>query len=67
MIIVFRLGDLACFVYGFAKKDQADLDAVELATFKSAARELLSLDRAQLDSLVYAGEIIEVIADDQSI
>lgn len=67
MIIVFRSGELACFVSGFAKKDQANLDAAELAALKSAARDVLSLDRMQLSTLVDAGELIEVMTDDQAI
>ena len=44
-IVLFRRGELAFFVYGFAKSDRGNLRPDELATFRLLADEYLALDR----------------------
>ena len=63
MIIVFRLGDLACFVYGFAKKERTNIDADELATFKAYAVDLLAISEADVSDMLDDGRLIEVQRD----
>ena len=64
---MFRRGDLAFFVYGFAKSDRGDLRRDELETFRRLADEYLALDRAGLAAAVAVGAIVEVKCDDQTI
>ena len=42
--VLFCRGELAFFVYGFAKSDRANLRRSELATFRLLADEYLALD-----------------------
>ena len=66
-LIVFRSGDCAVFVFGFAKSDQDDLESDELDDVKKAAKLLLGYDPAQLDLAIANGELWEVICDDQAL
>ena len=66
-LIVFRSGDRAVFVFGFAKSDQDDLESDELDDVKTAAKLLLGYDPAQLDQAIANGELWEVICDDQAL
>lgn len=59
-IILFRSGDKAFFVHGFAKNAQANIDVTELEGFKELAPVLLDATDEQLDALVAAGKITEV-------
>ena len=67
MIVLFRRGALAFFVYGFAKSDRENLRRDEVATYRLLAHEYLSLDAAGIDAVRATGTIIEVICDDQAI
>ena len=66
-IVLFRRGDLAFFVYGFAKSGRENLRRDELATFRRLADEYLALDRAGLVVAQATGAIIEVKCDDQAV
>ena len=66
-IVVFRLGERAFFVYGFAKSGRENLRRDELETFRLLAREYLALDRSGLAAALAAGAIIEVVCDDQAV
>lgn len=59
-IIIFRQGDKAFFIYGFAKNDRDNIDKDELASFKQAAEHLLKLDAEQLATLLENGALTEV-------
>lgn len=59
-IIIFRQGDKAFFVYGFAKNDRGNIGKDELAAFKSAAEHLLALDADQLANLLENGALTEI-------
>lgn len=59
-IIVFRKGDRAFFVYGYAKSAQANIDRVETEAFKKAARELLALSDGQIRKLIENGALTEI-------
>ena len=66
-IVAFRRGELAFFVYGFAKSDRENLRRDELETFRLLADEYLALDRTGLSAAQAVGAIIEVKCDDQAI
>ena len=61
-IIVFRRGDKAFFVYGFAKKKLDNISKDELKVFKQAAKELLALSDEQIEKLIEIGGLTEVVA-----
>ena len=59
-IVLLRRGELALFVYGFAKSDRENLRPDELMAFRMLADEYLGLDRAALGVAQAAGAIVEV-------
>lgn len=66
-IVLFRKGNRAFFVYGFAKSARKNLRRDELVVFRKLAGEYLALDRDELASAQAAGAIIEVECDDQAV
>ncbi len=66
-IIVLRLGERAFFVHGFAKNEQDNIRADELAAFKRLAAALLGLDDAALQRAVLNGTLTEVMCDDEAV
>ncbi len=66
-IVLFRRGELAFFIYGFAKNDRENLRPDELAAFRMLADEYLGLDRAGLAVAQSAGAIVEVKCDGKAI
>ena len=66
-IVLFRRGELAFFVYGFAKSGRDNLRRNELETFRLLADEYLALDERGLAAAQAAGAIVEVTCDDQAI
>ncbi|MFC2506024.1 MAG: type II toxin-antitoxin system RelE/ParE family toxin [Kingella sp. (in: b-proteobacteria)] len=59
-IILFRRGDKAFFVHGFAKNDRDNISTQELHLFKSLALDTFMLNEAQLTSLLLANELTEI-------
>lgn len=51
-VIVFRRGDRAVFVYGFAKSDRGNLRRDELEAYRSFADEVLGYEEADLTKVV---------------
>ena len=66
-IVVFRRGERAFFVHGFAKSDRENLRRKELSGLRSLANEYLALDAAGLAAAQSTGAIIEVECDDQAV
>ncbi|MDE2791320.1 MAG: type II toxin-antitoxin system RelE/ParE family toxin [Paracoccaceae bacterium] len=66
-IVLFRRGELAFFVYGFAKSDRENLRRDELETYRLLADEYLALDGRGLAAAQAAGAIVEVTCDDQAV
>ncbi len=62
-IVLFRRGELAFFVYGFAKSDRQNLRRDELGAFRLLADEMLKLDEVDLQAALANGTIIEVTED----
>ena len=67
VIVLFRKGELAFFVYGFAKSDRENLRPDELPTFRMLADEYLKLDRAELAAAQKVGAIIEVKCNGETV
>ncbi len=66
-IVLFRRGELAFFVYGFAKSGRENLRWDELQTFRLLADEYLALDPPGLAAAQAVGAIVEVTCDDQAV
>ena len=66
-IIAFRTGRFACFLYGFAKKDSANVAPRDLADLHLLATKLLGLSEVELDIAVKDGNLIEVKCDDEEL
>jgi hypothetical protein len=64
-LVVFRQGDKAFFVFGFAKNERANVSRDELKALKLLAKELLSYPLTSLSLAVRSGELIEIeVTDD---
>ncbi len=59
-IILFRKGDKAFFVYGFAKNVLDNIDKADVKGFKKLAKVVLSASDQQVESLLKKGEIEEI-------
>ena len=66
-LVFFRRSERAVFVFGFAKSGKASLNAVELRTYKLAARIVLALTEAQIETEVQEGRLDEVNQDAQNL
>ncbi len=64
VIMLFRRGELAFFVYGFAKSGRENLRRDELEAFRMLADEMLNLTGTNLSAALANGTIIEVTCDD---
>jgi hypothetical protein len=60
VIIIFRKGEKAFFVYGFSKGERTNIRKDETELFKKMAGHVLSLSDAQLSLLVANGRFEEV-------
>lgn len=63
VIILLRQGDLAFFVYGFAKRDRADINDRDLRGFRLLAKEMFRMTDADLEKALNAEAIMEVVYD----
>ena len=66
-LVFFRREERAVFAFGFAKSGKANLNAIELRTYKQAARIVLALTQAQVDTEVREGRLVEVKHDAQDV
>jgi hypothetical protein len=66
-IILFRLGERAFFIHGFAKSDRDNIRDDELAAFKMLAVEMLGYDDAALTAAMTAGVLVEVLSDEEAV
>jgi hypothetical protein len=63
-IILFRTGERAFFVFGFAKSDRDNIDREELDAFRKMAHHVLALTEDQLARLIASGQFMEIGYDD---
>jgi hypothetical protein len=61
---LFKQGEKAFFVYGFAKSRRDNIEKNEEEVFKKAAQELLALSDAQIERLIEMEALTEVTNDD---
>jgi hypothetical protein len=59
-LIVFKKGDRAFFVYGYAKNELSNIDQGETDAFKRATKELLGLSDEQIQRLIEKEALTEV-------
>ena len=59
-IVLFKQGERAFFMYGFAKSDMENIADWMIADYKSAAGDYLDATENDLLSLISAGTIVEV-------
>lgn len=59
-ILLFRQHERAVFVFGFEKKDQANISSNELSAFKELARVVLAYTKSELAQRVADGALIQV-------
>jgi len=59
-IIVFKKGNKAFFVYGFAKSERENIDKNETDVFKKSAKELLALSDKHIQELIDNGALTEI-------
>lgn len=59
-LILFRKGDRAIFVHGFAKSDVENIRPDELKALRKLARELLAYNEIELRSAIASGTLVEV-------
>ncbi len=64
-IILYRRGERAFFVYGFAKNEQANIDASDERDFKELAKVLLAASDEDLKKLIERDEFVEVTCHEQ--
>lgn len=62
-IILFRRGQRAVFVYGYAKKGRDNIRRNELLAFRNLAKALFGLDDQGIGHALAIGELIEVRHD----
>ncbi len=63
-IILFRVGERAFFVHGFAKNEQDNIRDDELAAFRLVAAEMLAYDDEALAKAIGNGTLTEVMCND---
>ncbi len=63
-LIIYRSGEMCVFTFGFAKNDRANLNRDELVAFKKAAKIVVALTEAQIETEVTAGRLMEVQCGD---
>ena len=59
-IVLFRSGERAFFVYGFAKSDRGNIRRDELKAFRKLADEMLAYDDKALKAAMKNGAITEI-------
>lgn len=59
-IVLFRRGERAFFVYGFAKSDRDNIRRDELKAFRKLAGEMLAYDDKALEAALKNGTILEI-------
>ncbi|KQN04849.1 addiction module toxin RelE [Sphingobium sp. Leaf26] len=62
-LILYRQGDRAIFVFGFAKSAQVNISKADLAILRSASAEALRWTDTELNRLVTSGALVEIEDD----
>lgn len=64
-IILFKKDDRAVYVYGFEKKDRANIDRRELEAFRELAEVVLGYTEAEMSQRVKDGALVNVEAKEE--
>jgi hypothetical protein len=59
-ILIFKENDKAVFVYGFAKNEEDNISSKELEYFKTLGKDLLRLNKQQLDAAIKSKALLEI-------
>ena len=65
-ILLFREGERAFFVYGFAKNDRANIGRSELGSLRRLGTEMLAYTDGELALKIEGGAIAEVARNDKA-
>ncbi len=60
VLVAFRIGDRAVFLYGFAKNERDNIDPDELAELREVAKDWLRADEERIDRALADGTLQEV-------
>jgi hypothetical protein len=63
-ILFFRAHKRILFVFGYAKKDKANLDTNELKALRELAKEFLEYDEANITTLLKTGALSEIFCEE---
>ena len=63
-LVAFKAGEIAFFIYGFAKNERGNVSRKELQALKMLAKELLNYTAHDLARASQAGELIEIEVND---
>ena len=66
-IVLFRSGERAFFVFGFAKNQMENITRSNLKAFKILSSALLNYDDEQIQELLESGEFTEVDCDEENL
>ena len=66
-IVLFKVGELAFFVYGFAKSARSNIESDELKAFRKLASVMLAYDEEALAVAVGEGALMEVMCDEEAV
>ena len=66
-MIVFRTGERAFFVHGFAKNERDNIARDELVALRKLASELLACDEKEIAQVVVSGTLMGVTCDEKTI
>ena len=64
-LAAFKPGDKACFIYGFAKNERANISDKEERALKAIANELLGYDVRTIRKVLAAGALRELRCNDE--
>ena len=64
MLIAYRAGDRAVFLYGFAKRERENIDPDELLTLQEIGAAWLAADAARMTCALQDETLQEVIHDE---
>jgi hypothetical protein len=66
MLIAYRAGHRAVFLYGFAKRERENIDPDELATLREIAAAWLAADPKRITQALNEGTLQEVAYDEET-
>lgn len=61
IIMFFKQGRLAFFIYGYAKSERVNITPSELSDFKKLAKTMLLMTDKEMDSVIGAGGYQEIL------